>query len=90
MHKWLLVERVETPGVLVSNPHVPFPRYVGKDRPEVIMCHVDLSKAIDKGCLVLLAGPVVAADAAAASVLLERAAPKTKPAAPAAKKDDNK
>lgn len=88
MPKWLLVERVQTPGVLVSNPWVPFPRYVGKDRPEVIQSHVDLTKAISKGCLVKLAGPVVADDAAAAAELLQPAA---KPAAkPSAKKGDDK
>ncbi|UCC74309.1 MAG: hypothetical protein JSV86_07060 [Gemmatimonadota bacterium] len=88
------------PGPLVSNPHVPPPmqggraRYVGVDprdrcktRPEVIPQHPDLVNAMAKGCLVKLAGPVVAADKPAAEALL-KAAPKVDP--PKTKKEGGK
>lgn len=92
MKKWLLVEAVPGPepgiaGPLVSNPHVPFSRFVGLRGPEVIELHVDITKAIDACCLVKLGGPVVAKDATAARVMLDaaipKAAPKPKPAPPA-------
>lgn len=102
MKKWLLVEAVPGPekgiaGPLVSNPHVEFRRFVGVrgsdrcvTRAEVIEQHVDLTKAIAKGSLRLLKGPVVAKDVAAAAELLGVTEPKRKPkssVAPAMKKE---